>query len=62
MFTVYNVIISAVQQGDSVIYIHIYVYVSICIYIDIDVYTQKPILFQILFPSRLSQSIWFIFK
>lgn len=32
MFTVYNVIISAVQLGDSVIYIHIYVYVSIHIY------------------------------
>ena len=51
---IYNVVlVSGVQQSDSVIHIYVYVYIYIYIYIYIYV------LFQIIFPYRLLQEIEF---
>ena len=55
------VLVSGIQQSDSVIYIYIHIYTYICVYIYthtyIYVYIYIYILYQILFPNRLLQNI-----
>ena len=57
------VLVSGVQQSDSVIYICVYIYIYIYIYIHIyththtHTHTHVSILFQIFFPFRLLHNI-----